>query len=133
MKTITRGSIAAGLAVVILGVSLVGCALLPAKQLDAAKTATGYALTVYATGYQPILAEYAKLPYCGTPAVAPCRDRALYRKLYDLDGAVAQCSAAATATLASNSPDFALVNECVKSAEAAKLAFAGTALKGPLP
>jgi hypothetical protein len=129
MRTHLRVLFTATALVVALGVSLSSCALLPQKQLDAAKTATGYALTVYATAYQPILAEYARLPYCGEPAVAPCRDRALYKKLYELDGAVAQCSAAVTATLASNSPDFEAVNECVRQAEAAKLAFATAGMK----
>lgn len=107
-----------------LAIALTACALLPKDQLDAAKVGAGYGLTVYATAYQPILAEYARLPYCAEPAAPPCRDRALYAKLYALDGAVAQCAVAMQATLASNSPDFTAVNECVKTIERAKLAFA---------
>lgn len=100
----------------------VGCALLGGFQ-DEARTSAAYTLTIYNKAWQPALHAYAKLDYCGSPAVPPCRDRALYRKLYDLDAAVAACAPAAIAALKSDL-DLSLVPDCVAKVEEAKAAFA---------
>jgi hypothetical protein len=123
MRRITLTMLVVPAVILAMAASLVACngaGLLTQNQLDAAKTTVGYTLTIYADGYQPILAEYAKLK---CPAGTPCTD-ALYKKLWTLDAAVAKCSGAATATLATNTPDFVLAGSCVREAEAAKLAFA---------
>ena len=129
MRVILKTLFSASLAIAVLAVSP-GCALLPKDQLDAAKTGLGYGLTAYANGYQPLLKIYSGLPPCTTPQhPVICMEPSLYKKLYALDGAVDQCSTAAVATLATNSPDFTLVNECVQKAETAKLAIAGAGVK----
>ena len=69
-------------AVIWIALALVGCNGLTTT--DAARTGLGYSLAAY-SGYQGLLLQYSKLPYCEEPAVAPCRDRKLYKKLYDAD------------------------------------------------
>jgi len=106
---------------------------------DSARIALGVGFEAYASGYQPVLTLYSKLPYCGDPAQPPCRDRALYKKLYEADAAVAKCSKAAQESLASPTPDFVAITACIQHVEASKLVFvsplAATAstpvLKGP--
>lgn len=91
---------------------------------DAARITGAYAFTFYGSVYQPMLAQYAKLPTCGTPAQAPCKDPALYKKLYELDGAVAKCAVAAQTSLSTSMPDFVMINGCIEQVEMAKLEFA---------
>ena len=123
-------------AVIWLALALVGCNGLTTT--DAARTGLGYSLAAY-SGYQGLLLQYSKLPYCEEPAVAPCRDRKLYKKLYEADAAVAKCSKAAQESLASPTPDFVAITACIQHVEASKLVFASPlaatantpVLKGP--
>jgi hypothetical protein len=96
---------------------------------DAARITGAYAFTFYGSVYQPMLAQYAKLPTCGTPAQPPCKDKELYRKLYALDAAVADCAVAAQRSLSSEFPDFPLINSCIQQVELAKFEFAKDSLK----
>lgn len=124
MRKITMTMLAAPAMIVALAVGMVGCNSLGTGTTDAARVAVGIGFETYASGYQPVLALYAKLPYCGDPAVPPCKDRALYKKLYEADATVAKCAAAAQVSLASESPDFVAISACVQSVEASKLVFA---------
>ena len=113
-------------AVIWLALALVGCNGLTTT--DAARTGLGYSLAAY-SGYQGLLLQYSKLPYCEEPAVAPCRDRKLYKKLYDADAVAVACASAAQESLASQSPDFVTIAACIKTVEDAKFAFAQGASK----
>jgi hypothetical protein len=126
MKTQLRTMFGASGVVIWLGLALVGCNGLTTT--DAARTGLGYSLAAY-SGYQGLLAEYAKLPYCEDPAVAPCRDRALYKKLYDADAVAVACAGAAQRSLETTSPDFVTIAACIKTVEDAKFAFAKGASK----
>jgi hypothetical protein len=108
--------------------ALAGCQTNSA--VDAARITGAYAFTFYGSVYQPMLMQYAKLPTCGTPAQAPCKDPVLYKRLYELDGAVAQCAAAAQASLSSSAPDFVMINGCIQQVELAKLEFAKHGMQG---
>lgn len=108
---------------------LVACATFGQGANDKIRVTAGYAFDAYANLYQPLLKAYSKLPYCAEPAVAPCRDHALYRKLYDLDGAVVDCSDAAQKSLASQSPDLFAITSCLGRVEEAKFAFASAGVK----
>lgn len=97
--------------------------------VDAARVTGAYAFTFYGSVYQPMLAEYAKLPTCGKPAKAPCKDAALYKRLYAMDAAVADCAVAAQKSLSSQFPDFPLINACIQQVEVTKLEFAKNGMK----
>lgn len=128
MKIVLRTMAAASVLVVTLALGLAGCN--SAAPTDAARTALGIGFTVYADGYQPVLKFYSSLPECGNPAQPPCKDKALYKKLYDADAAVAKCSAAAQASIASENPDYTLIAGCLRSVEASKLVFASPVAAG---
>lgn len=122
MKLTTYGTITAGALVVALWIG--GCAAtLDIGKSDTVRVTAGYAFDAYASLYQPLLKAYSSLPYC-QPAKAPCKDRALYRKLYDLDGAVVECADAAQKSIASPNPDLAAISACMHKVEDAKFAFA---------
>lgn len=108
-------------------IGLAGCQT--SNPADAARITGAYAFTFYASVYQPMLAEYAKLPTCGTPAQRPCKDKALYTKLYAMDAAVADCAVAAQRSLSSEFPDFPLINACIQQVEVTKLEFAKQGMK----
>lgn len=117
-------------AVAVCGLFLVGCASLIGQGAnDKVRIGAGYAFDAYANLYQPLLKAYSKLPYCAEPAAPPCRDRALYKKLYDLDGAVVACAGSAQKSLASSSPDLFAITSCLQRVEEAKFAFASAGVK----
>lgn len=107
-------------------VMLTACGLLQISEGTQATLRDGVAksLTGYAEGYQPILAVYARLPTCGDPAQPPCKDKNLYRKLYALDGAVAECVMASVKALNENQTDLTGVAACLAKVDEAKFAIA---------
>ena len=108
-------------------IGLAGCQT--SNPVDAARVTGAYAFTFYGSVYQPMLAEYAKLPTCSATVKAPCKDAALYRKLYAMDAAVADCAVAAQQSLSSQFPDFPLINSCIQQVEVTKLEFAKQGMK----
>lgn len=122
---VTMGS--ASFAVVLLAFGLVACG---SSTPDSLKTTLRIGFTAYAEGYQPALKFYSSLPSCGNPAQPPCKDKELYKKLYDADAAVATCAPAAVASINSETPDYSLIGECLTKIEQAKLTFAGPVAKG---
>lgn len=110
------------------GTMLVACALLPKGVDQNLRQSLAMSFTVYGTAWQPALIRYSKLDYCGEPAVAPCRDRVLYAKLYAADAAVANCAKGAVQALNENT-ELSSVAACIEKVEAAKLAFAQGGLK----
>lgn len=111
-----------------IALGLLGCQ--SQSTLDASRITAAYAFTFYASAYQPALAQYARLPTCSATVKAPCKDAALYKKLYELDGAVANCAVAAQLSISSETPDFPMINACIQQVEIAKLEFASKAMKG---
>jgi hypothetical protein len=108
-------------------IGLAGCQT--STPADAARITGAYAFTFYGSVYQPMLAEYAKLPTCSATVKAPCKDAGLYRKLYAMDAAVADCAVAAQRSLSSEFPDFPLINSCIQQVEVTKLEFAKQGMK----
>lgn len=77
------------------------------------RSASLAAMQTYHDSWQPLLNVYGSMAVCGSPAVPPCQDPKLYRKLYDADGAIATCSVAATAALSATNPDMTKVSACL--------------------
>ena len=118
-------------AIALAGLLLSSCAsiksVVGSDGVDAARRASGAAMTVYKESWQPLLAVYANQRLCGTagaPKAPFCQDPKTYRKLYDLDGQVATCTVAATIALSETNPDFSGVEACVRVINNAELEFA---------
>ena len=86
------------------------------------------AMQTYHDSWQPLLAIYGGMSVCGSPAVPPCQDAKLYRKLYDADAAIATCSVAATAALSAVNPDMSGVSACLSQIGAQQSLIASTAV-----
>lgn len=112
-----------GMTVAYMLVGISACALLGAGVSEKARVGAQYSMTMYAYVWQPALKVYGELKTCEEPAVAPCKDRALYSKLYKIDGAIAECAPAAVKALAENQ-DYSGLVKCMEKVEEAKIEFA---------
>lgn len=92
-------------------IGLMGCAMLGLDQ-DSPKEVLYKAYSAYVKVYQPLLLGYDKLEYCGSPAKPPCKDKALYRKLYHADAAIMACGVTAKKAIWSD-VDYAAVEPCL--------------------
>jgi hypothetical protein len=123
MKRITYGSLAAGLAIVILGVSLSACALIqPLVGETASEQTRTYAEYVF-EGFKrvwiPALAAYRNRDKCGPGVKAPCYEERLYKPMHVATDAATACMVASTA------PGIPLyeLETCLAKVNEAKLTF----------
>ena len=119
----------------VLQVSALGLVLLLAscQSLGDSEThlrkSVAYSLTTYAVIWQPALITYSGLPYCDKVQSGLCKDRALYKKLYEADAAVAACAPAALEAVQTKGLDLSGVPACLQTIESAKAAIAAAGVK----
>lgn len=93
------------------------------------RKSVAYSLTTYAVVWQPALITYSGLPYCDKVPSGPCKDRGLYKKLYEADAAVASCVPGAIQAVQSKGLDLSGVPACLQTIESAKAAIATAGVK----
>lgn len=91
---------------------------------DKAKVGAYYTISTYIAVWRPPLKFYGGLPSCGDPAVPPCQDEVLYKKLYDLDAAITDCGEASLKALTTDGADLSGVAPCIQTIERAKITLA---------
>jgi len=124
MRLISLGSIASGLAIVALAVSMTACSTfekaIGEDKAAPVRTYAEYVFEGFRSGWVPALKSYrTELPQCSAVVKAPCWSEGSYAKLHAVTAAALSCMTASTA------PGVPLVELqlCITKVEGAKTVF----------